>query len=278
MNHYLTLAAFGLLAGVAIPLLRTGSGAVAVPLLYCSLTAQYPPDSAMHRLAMHVAVATSACVLAATAGVSCRDALRARIVSLRQAWPSCACAATGALAGAMAALGCSPFRLRLLYVLYLAALITLCALRFDRLAQASAAHAILPPRRPRRLPAPLDAFAVLAAGSLAAGAGVGGGAMTLPLMQRRERSPQCAQALARMLAATAGLAASIVYAAAAWKQGRQLGQWQAGYIDVSAAALLTAAVLLGMRLAQPFSDALPEKLRVGAYMGLLLAALFKMTV
>ncbi|KAF1041819.1 MAG: hypothetical protein GAK35_03081 [Herbaspirillum frisingense] len=281
MNDTLTLAAFGLLAGCAIPLLRTGSGAVVVPLMYCSLSALHPAGSPLHRMAMHVAVGTSACVLAVTAAAACRPYLAARRISLRRAWPLCLYAATGALAGALAALSLSPFRLRLLYVLYLSALIADCALRFDRLARMSAAHGILPPDMPRRLPALLNACAVLAMGSVAAGAGVGGGAMAVPLMRRGGHDAELAAALAGLLAATAGIAASTVYLSAAVPRGFEWGKWggwQAGYIDLSAAALLSTAALLGMRLAAPSAGLLPERWRVGLYMGLLLLALFKMTV
>ncbi|MBP0596824.1 TSUP family transporter [Herbaspirillum sp. LeCh32-8] len=279
MNYYLTLAAFGLLAGCAIPLLRTGSGAAVVPLVYCSLVALHPPGSAAHRLAMHIAVATSCCVLAVTAAAACRRQLRLCRLNWRNAWPMSGYAAAGALCGALSALSCSPFRLRLLYVLYLSALITDCALRFDRLARRSRAHAILAPALPRRWPAPLNALVLLAAGSLAAGAGVGGGAITVPLMQRQGHAPGQAAAMASMLAASAGAAASLMYLGAAWRQGQAagLGSWYAGYIDLSAVAVLSAAGLLGMRLAAPFDGALSERLRVGAYMGLLLLVLFKMT-
>ncbi|WDZ97831.1 TSUP family transporter [Herbaspirillum sp. WKF16] len=278
MNFYLALAAFGLLSGCAISLLRTGSGTVVVPLMYCSLTALYPAGSALHRMAMHVAVGTSACVLAITAAAACRPYLSARRISLRKCWPLCLYAATGALAGALAALACSPFRLRLLYVLYLSALIADCALRFDRMEKTGPAHGILPPSVPRRLPLLLNACAVLAAGSLSAGAGVGGGAMTVPLMRRGGHDAECASALSQLLAASAALAACAVYLAAAGLRGAEAGAWHVGHVDLSAAALLAVAALAGMRLARPLAGSMPERMRVGAYMGLLLLVLFKMTV
>lgn len=128
---------------------------------------------------------------------------RTRLYPRRQHWPLCLYAATGALAGALAALSCSPFRLRLLHVLYLSALIADCALRFDRLGKISAAHGV---------PRPV--------------------------------APRCLPRLPRLL---------------------------------NACALLAMTALAGMRLATPFSDRLPERARVGLYMSVLLAVLFKMT-
>lgn len=278
MTLFLTLTCCGLLAGCAAALLRTGSGAVIVPAVYCSMVTLHAPGTVLHRLAMHIAVATSCCVLATTALAQYRATRDQPPLSLSALWPLGVYVMTGALAGALSALSLSPFRLRLLYVLYLSALICICALRHERLAEQTAAHAILPPAMPRRLPALLQACALLASGSMAAGAGVGGSAINVPLVRCLGLDPQRAAALARMLAACSGAAGALVYGLASDRFAPGGVTGYAGCIDLQATLILIPSTLLGLWLAQPHAQRLTERWRTAAYISLLLVALFKMAV
>lgn len=273
MNYYLLLAGCGLLCGVAHMLLRAGSGTVAVPLVYCGLMTLYAPGSAAQGVAMHVAVATSACLLPLTGLAACR--LRGDRWHPGAAWPLLLVAGAGAMAGALLALDCGEFQLRLLYVLYLSILLCMAAVRLDRLDRLSAAHAILAVRLPRSLPAPVVLALTATAGWMASVIGVGGGAMTVPLMRRRGHDLPSATAWGCLLGAAVGAGGAMVYLTAPRPPG--LAAWHIGYVDTSALATLACTALLGMRLAAPWAARLPERWRVAASMALMLAVLFKMT-
>ena len=67
---YFLLLFFGLLAGVTTVLFGFGGGFVVVPVLYSVLIGMYGVDSQMGQAAMHIAVATSTCVMIFGAGLS----------------------------------------------------------------------------------------------------------------------------------------------------------------------------------------------------------------
>jgi uncharacterized membrane protein YfcA len=60
---YLLLTLFGCLTGISAVLFGFGGGFVIVPLLYRMLTASHAADDPIAQSAMHIAVATSTCVM-----------------------------------------------------------------------------------------------------------------------------------------------------------------------------------------------------------------------
>ncbi|SPU49437.1 Sulfite exporter TauE/SafE [Bordetella trematum] len=127
MSLYLILAAFGTLAGFTTLLFGFGGGFVIVPLLYQGLLATHGADSAAGAAAMHIAIATSTCVMVASAGM----ATRRRLAQLQWnwLWPLAAYIGLGAFLGAGLATLASGKVLRWAFLIYLAITIADCLLR-----------------------------------------------------------------------------------------------------------------------------------------------------
>src|SRR5690606_13251413 len=112
---YLLLALFGGLSGVTTVLFGFGGGFVVVPVLYGALTAMHGANSGANfgtttgaidligQSAMHIAVATSTCVMVVNAFAATRKHQRAGNLLRAYIWPLAAYIAVGALLGAWAA-------------------------------------------------------------------------------------------------------------------------------------------------------------------------------
>ena len=103
MSIYLMLAGFGCLAGVTTVLFGFGGGFVVVPLLYRALIAEHGADSATGQSAMHIAVATSTCVMIVSAMLATRRHQRAGTLDWAQVRPLLRPIGAGAVVGAAAA-------------------------------------------------------------------------------------------------------------------------------------------------------------------------------
>ena len=84
---YLLLALFGCMTGISAVLFGFGGGFVVVPLLYWMLLGSQGADSAVGQAAMHVAVATSTCVMIVNALVATGRHQRAGNLVRRYLWP-----------------------------------------------------------------------------------------------------------------------------------------------------------------------------------------------
>lgn len=83
---YILLACFGCLSGVTAVLFGFGGGFVVVPLVYRMLTVHHTGD-VIGESAMHIAVATSTCVMIVNALVATRKQRRAGQLIRRYLWP-----------------------------------------------------------------------------------------------------------------------------------------------------------------------------------------------
>ncbi|KAA9166989.1 sulfite exporter TauE/SafE family protein, partial [Delftia sp. BR1] len=125
----LLLLAFGVLAGVTTVLFGFGGGFVAVPLLYALLTSIHGADSAIGQAAMHIAVATSTCVMIFGASMATLRQHRAGALPWDQVRPLAGFIAAGAVAGAAAATWISGDWVRWAFIAYLALTIADALLR-----------------------------------------------------------------------------------------------------------------------------------------------------
>ncbi|HCQ46776.1 MAG TPA: permease, partial [Achromobacter sp.] len=126
---YLILAFFGCASGVTTVLFGFGGGFVVVPVLYGVLTAAHGADDAVGASAMHIAVATSTCVMVVNAIAATRRQQRAGNLVRAYIWPLAGYIAVGALVGALAATHASGTLVRWAFVAYLAVTILDCVLR-----------------------------------------------------------------------------------------------------------------------------------------------------
>ena len=105
-------------------------------------------------------------------------------------------------------------------------------------------------------------------GAVATFLGVGGSAMTVPLLHRCGLSMSRATSMANPLSLPVALAGTLTYMAMAGFTGFDLGQWFVGYVDLMAFAVLTLGALLGISLAAPWIGRMPDRLHVWVYIGL----------
>jgi uncharacterized membrane protein YfcA len=256
---YVLLLAFGALAGVTTVLFGFGGGFVAVPLLYALLTAVHGPGSPVGQAAMHIAVATSTCVMVFGASLATLRQHRAGALPWPLVRPLLLPIAAGAAAGAVAASALSGAWVRWAFIAYLA--LTLA----DALLRPGFVHAAGTAMRP--LGRRAAGLAGLVIGAIAAFLGVGGSVMTVPLMRRRGASMAAATAMASPLSLPMALAGTAAYVLAS--RGVHLGAWHAGYVDLQAFAVLTAGSWAGIRLAAPLIGRIPDALHARAYLVLL---------
>lgn len=257
---YFLLLFFGLLAGVSTVLFGFGGGFVVVPVLYSVLIARYGVDSQMGQAAMHIAVATSTCVMIFGAGLSSWRHHQAGTVPWGQLRPLLGFIAVGAIPGAVAAMALSGSWVRWVFVVYLGLTILDSLFRSGFTQEASTVM--------RPLSRASSAGAGVLVGAIAALLGVGGSVITVPLMRRRGASMTAATAAANPLSLPMAVMGSLSYAMLAWNAD-SLGPWHVGYIDLRACLVLVLGSCLGIRLASRWIGKIPDRIHAQAYIVLL---------
>ncbi|WP_408908395.1 sulfite exporter TauE/SafE family protein [Variovorax paradoxus] len=268
---YLLLAVFGGLAGVTTVLFGFGGGFVVVPLLYRVLLLAHGEHSATGRAAMHIAVATSTCVMIVSALLATRRHQRAGTIDWPLIRPLLGFIGLGAIVGAAAAVQADGGFVRLAFIVYLGVTLLDCLLRPGFIVRRVAASAAGQPLS--RGIATAGSFVI---GLIAAFLGVGGSVMTVPLMRRRGIDMTRATAMANPLSLPIALAGTATYMALAWRSGAALEGWHLGYVDLPAFAALVAGSLLGVRAAAPLIGRLPDRVHAWGYLALLVAVLLGM--
>ncbi|MGJ7557837.1 sulfite exporter TauE/SafE family protein [Variovorax sp. RB3P1] len=271
MSIYLVLAAFGGLAGVTTVLFGFGGGFVVVPLLYRALMLTHGADSAVGRSAMHIAVATSTCVMIVSAGLATRRHQRAGTLDWALIRPLLGFIGIGAVVGAAMAVAANGEFVRWAFIAYLGATLLDCLLRPGFMTHD--ASAVVRPLS--RAVATAGSFVI---GLVAAFLGVGGSVMTVPLMRRRGIGMTRATAMANPLSLPIALAGTATYMAMAWRSGSALEGWHIGYVDVPAFAALVAGSLVGVRAAAPLIGRMPDRVHTWGYIALLVLVLAGMAL
>lgn len=268
---YLLLALFGCMTGISAVLFGFGGGFVVVPLLYWMLLGSQGADSAAGQSAMHVAVATSTCVMIVNALVASRRHHQAGNLVRHYLWPLGGYIGLGAILGAAAAMWVSGEVLRYAFIAYLGITIADCLLRRGFLEPSQGQEA-------RLLGARETLFGGVGIGVVATFLGVGGSVMTVPLLRRCGLSMTQATAMANPLSVPVALAGTVTYMALARFSSFDLGPWFVGYVDLLAFSVLTLGSLLGIRLATSWIGRIPDRVHARVYIGLLLLVLFSMCV
>jgi hypothetical protein len=265
---YLLLAFFGCMTGVTAVLFGFGGGFVVVPLLYSMLMASHGADSPIGQAAMHIAVATSTCVMIVNALVATAKHWRAGNLIGHYLWPLAGFIGLGAIVGAVAAMWVSGAVIRYAFIAYLVVTIVDCLFRRGFLSHAEN-------RMPRRLERAEVSAGGVGIGAIATFLGVGGSVMTVPLLRRCGLSMSQATSMANPLSLPVALAGTVTYMAMA---KLDLGPGFMGYVDVLAFAVLTLGSLLGIRLAAPWIGRIADRVHARVYIGLLVLVMLGMCV
>ncbi|MEB2854623.1 sulfite exporter TauE/SafE family protein [Pseudomonas atacamensis] len=268
---YLLLTLFGCLTGISAVLFGFGGGFVIVPLLYRMLTASHAADDPIAQSAMHIAVATSTCVMIVNALIATRKHQRAGNLLRDYLWPLAGFIGGGAIVGAIAAMWVSGQVIRYAFIAYLGVTIVDCLLRRGFLTQSQTTF-------PRRLTTTETSAGGVGIGAIATFLGVGGSVMTVPLLRRCGLSMSQATSMANPLSVPVALAGTLTYMALAGFTESDLGAWYIGYVDVLAFALLTVGSLLGIRLAARWIGRIPDRLHAWIYIGLLIVVLLSISL
>ncbi|AZC20126.1 MULTISPECIES: sulfite exporter TauE/SafE family protein [Pseudomonas] len=266
---YLLLALFGCMTGISAVLFGFGGGFVVVPLLYWMLLASQGADSAAGQSAMHIAVATSTCVMIVNALVASRRHQRAGNLVRHYLWPLGGYIGLGATFGAAAAMWVDGEVIRYAFIAYLAITIADCLLRRGFLDPAQGQQA-------RNLGGMQTMFGGMGIGVIATFLGVGGSVMTVPLLRRCGLSMTQATSMANPLSVPVALAGTATYMLLAGLSRFDLGPWFVGYVDLLAFSVLTLGSLLGIRLATPWIGRIPDRVHARVYIGLLVLVLLSM--
>ncbi|RAG82688.1 sulfite exporter TauE/SafE family protein [Streptacidiphilus pinicola] len=257
---FLTLLFFGCLTGVTTVLFGFGGGFVTVPVVYGVLSLDGRPGAD----AMHVAVATSAAVMVVNAGVAALAQWRQGRLRRAYLWPLAGFVALGAAAGACAAALIDGTVLRVLFGVYLLVTIGDSVLRRGFLTVAQ-------PERPRPLGRRTVTLGGTGIGLVAAGLGVGGSVMTVPLLRRRGLPMAEATAMANPLSVPVAVAGSLVYALA--PAGAAVGTDRLGFVDLGAGAALLLGSLPTIAVLRRVTGRVPDRIHSVAYVALLLVVL-----
>ncbi|MCQ6257790.1 sulfite exporter TauE/SafE family protein [Pseudomonas sp. Q11] len=267
---YVLLACFGCLSGVTAVLFGFGGGFVVVPLMYRMLMAHHSGD-AIGESAMHIAVATSTCVMIVNALVATGKHHRAGQLMGHYLWPFGGFIALGAVFGAAAATWLNGEVIRYAFMAYLGLTILDCLLRRGFLTRAS--DAVLRPLAPME-----TALGGTTIGIIATMLGVGGSVMTVPLLRRCGLNMSQATSMANPLSVPVALAGTVTYMALASFTGIDFGRWFVGYVDLMAFVVLTLGALLGIRLATPWIGRIPDRLHAWVYIGLLVIVMLGISI
>ncbi|MER6418550.1 sulfite exporter TauE/SafE family protein [Streptomyces sp. NPDC001137] len=257
-----TLLFFGCLTGLTTVLFGFGGGFITVPVVYgvLSATACSAAD------AMHVAVATSAAVMVVNSVAAALAQWRQGRLRRAYVWPLAAFIAVGAGAGSFVATLIGGTALRLLFAAYLLVTIADSVLRKGFLA---VAH--------RTGPKPLGRAAITLGGTgiglVAAGLGVGGSVMTVPLLRRRGLPMAEATAMANPLSVPVAVAATLVYVLA---PSAPACAGRLGYVDLTAGAALLLGSLPTIAWARRLTARVPDRVHSIAYVLLLVVVLVVM--
>jgi uncharacterized membrane protein YfcA len=268
---YLLLMLFGCMTGVTAVLFGFGGGFVVVPLLYHMLSAVYGADSAIGQSAMHIAVATSTCVMIVNALVATLKHQRAGHLIRHYVWPLAGYIGVGSVLGAMAAVWVSGEVIRYAFIVYLGLTIADCLLRGGFLEP-------LHGQSPRRLGMAQTLGGGLLIGTVATFLGVGGSVMTVPLLRRCGLSMTQATSMANPLSVPVALAGTLTYMALAGFSPVELGPWFIGYVDLLAFGVLTLGSLLGIRMASRWIGVLADRLHARVYISLLVLVMLSMWI
>ncbi|RIJ10752.1 sulfite exporter TauE/SafE family protein [Pseudomonas sp. 91RF] len=266
---YLLLTLFGCLTGVTAVLFGFGGGFVVVPLLYRMLTASHGADDPVSQSAMHIAVATSTCVMIVNALVATEKHRRAGNLIRDYLWPLGGFIGLGAVVGAIAAVWVSGEVIRYAFIAYLGVTIIDCLLRRGFLIQSEGAI-------PRRLRTVETSGGGVGIGAIATFLGVGGSVMTVPLLRRCGLSMSQATSMANPLSVPVALAGTLTYMLMAGFSETDLGPWFIGYVDLLAFAVLTLGSMLGIRLATPWIGRIADRVHAWVYIGLLMMVMISM--
>jgi len=268
---YLLLTLFGCLTGVTAVLFGFGGGFVVVPLLYRMLTASDGADDPISQSAMHIAVATSTCVMIVNALVATHKHHRAGNLIREYLWPLGGFIGSGAIVGAIAAVWVGGEVIRYAFIAYLGVTIVDCLLRRGFLTQPEGVV-------PRRLGTLETSGSGVGIGAIATFLGVGGSVMTVPLLRRCGLSMSRATSMANPLSVPVALAGTLTYMVMARFSETDLGPWFIGYVDLLAFAVLTLGSMLGIRLATPWIGRIPDRVHAWVYIALLITVFSGMIV
>jgi uncharacterized membrane protein YfcA len=248
-----------------------GGGFVIVPLLYRMLVASHGTDDPNGQSAMHIAVATSTCVMIVNALVATGKHHRAGNLIRHYLWPLGGYIGVGAVVGAVLAMWVSGEAIRYAFIAYLAVTIVDCLFRRGFLTPSDN-------KIPRRLGRVEASGGGVGIGAIATFLGVGGSVMTVPLLRRCGLSMSQATSMANPLSLPVALAGTLTYMAMGGFTAIDLGAWFIGYVDLLAFAVLTVGSLLGIRLAAPWIGRLPDRVHARVYVGLLVLVMLSMCV
>jgi uncharacterized membrane protein YfcA len=266
---YLLLTLFGCLTGITAVLFGFGGGFVVVPLLYRMLTASHGADDPIGQSAMHIAVATSTCVMIVNALIATDKHRRAGNLIRHYLWPLSGFIALGAILGAVAAVWVSGEIIRYAFIAYLGVTIIDCLLRRGFL---SRSEGIIP----RRLGRAETSAGGVSIGAIATFLGVGGSVMTVPLLRRCGLSMSQATSMANPLSVPVAVAGTLTYMALAGFSATDLGAWFVGYVDLLAFVVLTLGSLVGIRMATPWIGRIPDRVHAWVYIALLIVVMLGM--
>jgi uncharacterized membrane protein YfcA len=270
MELYLLLVIAGCIAGVTTLLFGFGGGFVVVPLLYQFISHLSEPGTLAAQSAMHIAVATSTCVMIFGALLATNRHHRAGSLDWSHIRPMLPFIACGAMLGALTATAMQGAWLRWAFAAYLTLTILDGCLRPGFLNQTGSGQI--------RSPSAATALAGLLVGWVAALLGVGGSVITVPLMRRRGFSMTDATAMANPLSLLVAFAGTATYVVIALVGMPSQGAWHVGYVDLRAWAALVLGSWAGIHLASPWIGHIPDRVHAKVYLGLLSVVLAVMVI
>lgn len=264
----LLLLMCGCIVGSTTVLFGFGGGFFIVPLLYALLTTG--TDSGICDAAMHIAVATSTCVMIFSASMATFRQHQTGMIDWCLVRPLVGYIASGAVLGAIFAISMRGIWVKWIFISYL--VITLLDSFFRPGFVTQAAGSVRP------MSGGVTAITGTTIGIVAAFLGVGGSVMTVPLMRRRGAKMAEATAMANPLSLPMALAGTLTYIVMAWNDTAVPGRGFAGYVDVQAFILLVAGSWLGQKLSAPLIGRIPDRFYAKSYLGLLIFVLLVMVV
>ncbi|OBU09288.1 permease [Morganella psychrotolerans] len=264
----LLLLICGCIVGSTTVLFGFGGGFFYCPVAVCTVNHGHRQQAG--DAAMHIAVATSTCVMIFSASMATARQHRAGMIDWSLVRPLTGYIASGAVLGAILAISLQGIWVKWIFISYL--VITLWDSLFRPGFMTQAADSVRP------MSGGVTAITGTTIGIVAAFLGVGGSVMTVPLMRRRGAKMAQATAMANPLSLPMALAGTITYIVMAWNDTAEFGSGFAGYVDIQACILLVAGSWLGQKLSAPLIGRIPDRFYAKCYLGLLTFVLLVMVI
>jgi uncharacterized protein len=260
------MSIFGVLSGATAVLFGFGGGFLMVPLLFTMISSRYGAETLLGKESIHIAVATSTCVMIVNACVATYKHHGKGNLLWSYIYALASYIGIGSIVGVALTSFAPTEVVRYGFIIYLVLTISDCLLRSGFVSPSLVAEH-------RSLSKPQKIVGGLATGLVAGFLGVGGSVLTVPLLRRQGLTMSQATALANPLTLPVAIVGSFSYALLDLCRPIGIGPGYIGYIEINSFFVLSLSSTLGAFISSKYIGRLHDRAHAWTYITMLLVVL-----